>query len=396
VKILLAHNRYKEMGGEDVVVANEHALLMEQGNEVRLWCVTNDGVDSAWSKAKTALQATYSKDMQEGVRAEIATFAPDVVHVHNFFPLLTPSIYDACLDAGVPVVQTLHNYRTICAGGLLLRGGKPCEDCIGASPYLGAIHGCYRGSRLGSLAVARMIDVHRKSGTWQSKVGRFIAPTAFAKNKFVEGGFPADRIAVKPNFVEDLRVDLDGRLNLDAGNRHGGLFVGRLSTEKGLHTLLEAWKTLNVDLRIVGDGPISDFVRAAATSNVTSLGRLSSNAVAVEMGRAAFLVMPSEWYETFGMTIVEAFCQGLPVIASRLGAMAEIVEDGTTGLHFTPGDASDLAAKVRWAAEHPEEMSRMGSNARHIYQEKYTPEQNYKMLAEIYEAAIADADRRHI
>jgi glycosyltransferase involved in cell wall biosynthesis len=382
LRILQVHNTYQQAGGEDAVVANEGALLSGRGHDVRLWSANNDEIEGAWAKLKTAWQVPYSHEARRDLAEAIAEFKPDVVHVHNFFPLLTPSIYDACRSAGVPVVQTLHNFRTICAGALLLRDGRPCEDCIGASPYQGALHGCYRGSRLGSLAVARMISRHRRQGTWQTKVDRFIALTDFAKAKFVEAGFPADKISVKPNFA----VNLETRHVETA--RSGALFVGRLSMEKGIGTLLKAWRGLDVPLRIAGDGPLMSIVRGAGTLNVAPLGTLPPDAVSQEMARAAFLVMPSEWYETFGMVIIEAFCHGLPVIASRLGAMAEIVEDGVTGLAFTPGDPEDLSVKVRWASEHSEEMLEMGRTARRIYEAKYTPEVNYGQLFAVYEDAI--------
>ena len=380
MRVLLAHNYYQQPGGEDVVVENEQALLSAHGHKVQLCMDSNDRIAGPWAAAKAAWRAPYSPEARAGMAALLAERAPDVVHVHNFFPLLTPSIYDACRDARVPVVQTLHNFRTICAGALLMRGGRPCEDCIGGSPYRGALHGCYRGSRPASLAVARMIATHRRRRTWHTKVDRFIALTEFSRSRFVKAGFPGGRIAVKPNFVEDRAQE--------AGPREGALFVGRLSPEKGVHTMLLAWDGLDVTLRIAGDGPLLDTARDAGMPNVDVPGRTAPEAVATEMARAAFLVFPSEWYEGFPMTLVEAFCRGLPVIASRLGSMAEIVEDGVTGLHFTPGDAADLAAKVRWAASHAEDMRRMGANARRVYEEKYTPETNYRQLMAIYEQAI--------
>ena len=388
MRILILHNFYQQAGGEDVVVANEHQLLVDHGHEVRLYSVSNDDIKGAWRKIQTAFQASYSAAARDGMRSEIAAFTPDIVHVHNFFPLLTPSIYDACREAGAPIVQTLHNYRTICAGALLMRGGRLCEDCIGGSPYQAVLHGCYRDSRLGSFAVARMVDVHRRRGTWRTKVDRFIALTEFAKAKFVEASFPAEKITVKPNFVEATKSG-------EAENtpRNGALFVGRLSHEKGILTMLRTWSTINAPLRIAGDGPLHDTVVNADAKHVTCLGRKSPDEVAVEMERASFLVFPSEWYEGFPMTLAESFSHALPVIASRLGSMAEIVEDGVTGLLFTPGDADDLAAKVRWAADHPDEMRRMGLNARKVYERKYTPEANYRRLITIYEEAIAENRR---
>ena len=231
-----------------MVVANEAKILLDHGHDVRMWSLRNAEIAGVSSRIVTAFRAPYSMKTRKQVRAVVDDFAPDLVHVHNFFPLLTPSVYDACREAAVPVVQTLHNYRTICAGALLLRDGRPCEDCIGGSPYQGALHGCYRGSRPGSLAVARMIARHRRQGTWQTKVDRFIALTEFAKAKFGEAGFPKDKIAVKPNFVEDVKADASDM------PRSGALFVGRLSPEKGISTLLRAWSSLEIPLRIAGDG----------------------------------------------------------------------------------------------------------------------------------------------
>ena len=169
MRVLIVHNSYQQAGGEDTVVANEHALLEKHGWDTRLWSVTNDVIAGTWSKITAAMHATYSRPARGELTRLIAEFRPAVVHVHNFFPLLSPSVYDACRAAGVAVVQTLHNYRTICAGALLIRDGHPCEDCIGGSPYQGALHGCYRGSRIGSLAVARMVDTHRRRGTWSAQ-----------------------------------------------------------------------------------------------------------------------------------------------------------------------------------------------------------------------------------
>ncbi len=387
MRVLQAHNYYKQIGGEEAVLANEQALLAGHGHETRLFSVSNKDVVGPWAMVRAGWLAPYSNSAREAIALEIAEFTPDVVHVHNSFVLLTPSIYDACRDAGVPVVQTLHNYRTVCANGLFMREGRPCEDCVGASPWRAVLYRCYGNSRLASAALARMIATHRRRRTWQTKVDRFIVLTEFAKRRFVNAGFPDDRITVKPNFVEDR--------NTGTGKepRGGALFVGRLSAEKGVHVLLRAWKGIEASLRIAGDGPLLASVRDTAMANVEILGRAGPDAVAAEMARAAFLVFPSEWYEGFPMTIAEAFCQGLPVIASRLGAMVEIVEDGHTGLHFTPGDAADLAAKVRWAESHPEEMRRMGANARRIYEEKFTPEANYPQLTTIYEQAIENNRR---
>jgi glycosyltransferase involved in cell wall biosynthesis len=381
MKVLIVHNFYQNAGGEDMVVANEHALLDRHGWETRLWSVSNDVIAGPWSKITAAVYATYSRPAREKLACIIGDFAPAVVHVHNFFPLLSPSVYDACRAAGVAVVQTLHNYRTICAGALLTRDGDRCEDCIGASPYQGALHGCYRGSRIGSLAVARMVDTHRRRRTWSHKVDRFIALSMFSKSKFVAAGFPADRIAVKPNFTED-------RPAARSAARAGALFVGRLSAEKGIGTLLRAWHGLGVPLRVVGDGPLRNVIENASGQTLAALGWKTPAEVAAEMAQAAFLVVPSGWPETFGLVVVEAFCQSLPVIASRGPVLEEIIEDSATGLLCSSKDPDDLAAKVQWAHQHPDAMRMMGANARRVYEERYSPSVNFRRLAKIYQAAI--------
>jgi glycosyltransferase involved in cell wall biosynthesis len=380
-RVVIVHNRYQLPGGEDAVAAHELDLLARNGWETRAWYVSNDVISNTWSKITTVVRISYSRLARDELARIIAEFKPAVVHVHNFFPMLSPSLYDACRTTGVAVVQTLHNYRTICPGGQLFRDDHVCEDCIGRSPYHAALHGCYRGSRIGSLAVARMVNTHHRRGTWSHKVDRFIALSAFAKSKFVAGGFPENRIVVKPNFAFDLSVT-------GSAPRAGALYVGRLSTEKGIDTLLRAWNGLDVPLRLVGDGPLRESVETAAGPSLIALGWKTPGEIAVEMSRSAFLVVPSVWPEGFPMVIAEAFCQGLPVIASRIGSLAEIIEDGATGLFFSAKDADELAAKVRWAHQHPERMRMMGTNARKRYEEKYSPNANFQQLTKIYAAAI--------
>jgi glycosyltransferase involved in cell wall biosynthesis len=381
MRVLIVHNHYRQPGGEDTAVANEKALLDAQGWDTRLWAVTNDEVTGAWRTVVTALRTPYSRPARRRMARAIADYAPDLVHIHNFFPLLSPSLYDACRAARVAVVQTLHNYRTICAGAMLERDGRPCEDCIGASPYRAALYGCYRGSHLGSLAVASMIDLHRRRGTWLDRVDRFIALSHFSKSRFVAAGFPSDRIAVKPNFAPDRPAGREAP-------RAGALFVGRLSAEKGIAVLLRAWVGLDVPLRIVGDGPLRGLVDEARTPTIEALGRLAQSEVGAAMTQAAFLVLPSLVYENFPLVVAEAFCRSLPVIAARIGALAEIVEDQTSGLLFSPGDSADLEEKVLWAHRHPEAMRAIGANARRVYERRYSPQANFSQLTKIYRDAI--------
>jgi glycosyltransferase involved in cell wall biosynthesis len=295
------------------------------------------------------------------------------------------------------VVQTLQNYRLLCPAATLQNDGCVCEECLGRSPWRGVLHACYRDSRAATAVVVLMLSVHRWLGTWSKMVDYYIALTEFVRAKFIEGELPAEKIVVKPHFVFRDPGVRDGRGEY-------ALFVGRLAEEKGLRTLLAAWERLNnrVPLEIVGDGPLrAELVaqvsrlglsrvwrgKPAATS-ISFHGHLTPDHLTPVMKRARFLLFPSIWYEPFGLTNVEAFACGVPVIASRLGAMQEIVEDGRTGLHFTPGDADDLAAKVDWAWTHPDEMQVMGRAARAEYDAKYTAERNYQMLRGIYQRVL--------
>ncbi|MDX8127153.1 glycosyltransferase [Methylomonas sp. OY6] len=384
MKVLLIHNRYQQAGGEDNVVTAEANLLAEHGQEVKLWCVDNKDLPSGLSgKISTAISTSYSADSLATAKDYLRRLKPEVVHVHNFFPQITPSIYDACISEGVPVVQTLHNYRLICPGAMLMREGKICEQCIRGTPYQAVWYRCYRGSKLGSLVVAHMVAKHRQKGTWSNKVNRFIALTDFAKSKFVQAGFPQDKIVVKPNFLHDPYAGINRLARTYPGF---GLFVGRVSEEKGIKTLLKAWSGLEGDavLKVAGSGPLEGLLHGK--NNIMVLGRQNASEISLLMQQAAFLVLPSEWYEGFPLVLVEALAHGLPILASRLGSMANIIEDGKTGVLFTPGDAKDLAEKAKWLLEHPKQVEQLGENARHVFLDKYTSEQNYAELMAIYEA----------
>jgi glycosyltransferase involved in cell wall biosynthesis len=313
----------------------------------------------------------------------------DVVHFHNTFPLMSPAVYSAARAAGAAVVQTLHNFRLLCPGANLYRDGQVCEKCVGkAVPIAGVIHKCYRDSRGASLATAAMLTTHRALGTWQNGVDAYITPTHFARDKFIAGGLPAERIIVKPNFV-----DPDPGFAAKGGSGGYAIFVGRLSHEKGLDTLLSAWAHLNgtVQLKIVGDGPLADDVKAAAARDrsIEWLGRRGMDEVFDLIADARVLVMPSNCYETFGRVAIEAFAKGTPVIASNHGAPADVVDEGRTGLRFKPGDGADLAAKIRQLLADDVVRTAMRAECRREFEAKYTGAANYEMLMSIYQRARA-------
>ena len=389
MKILLVHNTYQQPGGEDVVFSQERQLLERAGHQVLTYCRSNREIEgySALKRLALASRMVWARDTRREIASLLHRQKPDLVHVHNTFLMVSPSMYSACKEAHIPVVQTLHNYRLLCPAAIFFRSGRVCEECLEHGFWRGMIHGCYRDSRAQTSAVALMLTVHRWLGTWSKMVDCFIALTKFSRKKFIKAGLPAEKVAVKPNFV-----------HLDPGARDGrgeyALFVGRLSQEKGAQTLLASWQRLqgSIPVRIAGSGPERASLEAHAKqtghTDVSFLGQLPHDEVIAAVKGARFLVFTSKCYETFGMTIVEAFACGVPVVASRLGAIQEIVADGRTGLHFTPGDADDLAAKVKWAWAHPEEMAAMGRAARAEYEAKYTAERNYEMLMAIYQKVI--------
>nr|WP_199306872.1 glycosyltransferase [Anabaena sphaerica] len=388
---MVLHNRYQYAGGEDSVVQAEKALLEEKGHQVELIEVSNNDIVGMKGRINAAFSAIYSPASKHYVSQAIAHFCPDVVHIHNFFPLLSPSVYDACKIYQLPVVQTLHNYRLGCPNAMLFRNNTACEDCLGKKiAWSGILHACYGGSHVQSTVAAAMLAVHWQRGTWHKSVDAYIALTAFQKERMVQAGLSREKIHIKPNYIPDPQS-----LNITKTNGEYALFVGRISPEKGISTLLNAYlqNSLQIPLKIAGTGPLLESLQASIQSAglgdvIQFLGQQDKIAVMQLMCNARFLIFPSIWYETFGLTIVEAFACSLPVLASNWGSMAEIVENNVTGLHFQAGSSTDLANKIRWAYEHPEEMICMGKNARSTYEALYTFEHNYQQLIAIYQAVI--------
>jgi glycosyltransferase involved in cell wall biosynthesis len=391
MRLLLVHNYYRFGGGEDTVFAAEQALLRQHGHEVSEYVEDNRRI-AEMPRLAAAGQCIWSWTSQYNLQRVLGDEPWDVVHFHNTFPLISPSAYYVCRQLRIPVVQTVHNYRLLCPAATLFRNGRPCEDCLGKTIYWpGALHSCYRGSYAQSAVAAAMVALHRLLRTWQEQVDVYIAPTEFVRNKLIEGGFPKDRIAVKPHFVHP-----------DPGiakhQEDYALFVGRLVPEKGLSTLLAAWEKVgDIRLKIAGEGPLLEEImtriRQRRLRHVELLGQLPRPDVHEVLRKARVLIFPSAWYEPFGMILAEAFACGVPAIASRLGAMAEIVHDGQTGLHFAPGDPNDLAAKVLWAFTHPERLEQMAHRARYTFESKYRAEENYEMLRSIYQIAIERAHK---
>lgn len=390
MKVLLVHNYYQQPGGEDAVFRAERAILSAAGHDVQTYTVSNDEL-SRYTRLGMAFRTIWNdraaRQLAELVRSEQI----EVVHFHNTFSLLSPAVYGAVRNAGAATVQTLHNYRLLCANALLFRDGHVCESCLGRLPVPAVRYRCYRDSLGASATVAAMQVTHRVLGTYRNQVDAYIALTEFAREKFIEGHLPAERLHVKPNF-------LDHDPGMGPGGGGYALFVGRLTPEKGIRTALEAWRELGRDLplKVAGYGPLEAEVAQAAqqTPGVEWLGRCNRAEVLALAGAAECLIFPSEWYEGFPMTIVEAFAVGLPVISSRVGAMSYLIRHGETGRHFAPGDASHLIQEVRaflkndtWPLRH---------RVREEFLRHYTSDENVRRLLYIYEQAksVHSADVR--
>jgi glycosyltransferase involved in cell wall biosynthesis len=368
----MLHSRYATgaSSGENRVVEDEAALLRDHGHDVLLWEPT-PAEGGAAGRAGLALRAVWSRRAAAYVRGAAREFRPDVVHVHNLFPMLSPSVLR---HRGAPVVVTLHNYRLLCLPAVFLRDGRTCEDCLGKLPWRGVVHRCYRDSAAGSAALAASLAVHRGAGTFAG-VDAFLAVSEFVREKHVEAGFDPGRIRVKPNFVAPMPV------RRGAGEEF--LFLGRLSPEKGLDRLVEVWGDVPARLVVVGDGPERARLAAAAPPNVEFHGSVEPERVAGYLARARALVLPSICYEGAPRTVVEAFAAGVPVVANRSGALPTIVDDGETGVLVDPARPGDWPAAVSRLLDDGASRS-MGDAAHRAWRARYSPERGIADLEAVY------------
>ncbi|GAB4422669.1 MAG: glycosyltransferase [Bacteroidia bacterium] len=388
MRILIIHNYYQQRGGEDTVVATESALLRARGHEVELLTFHNDSI-AGWKKALYLFKSIYNPAAARQVRARIGAFRPDVVHVHNFFYVASPAIFYAARQAGVPVVMTLHNYRLICPSAFLYHEGQVYEESIDKIFPLQAIRKrVWNGSLIQTASIVAITGIHKLLGTFRTKVDRYIVFTEFARQLFLRSslGVGEEKLYIKPNFVEDQGA-------ADAPREDYYLFIGRLSPEKGIATLLDAVRRLKVPVVVLGDGPMRAEVEACAAQypHLRYLGPRPRTEVLEHMRRCRALIFPSLWYEGMPMVIVEALSTGCPVLLSRLGNPMHMIEDGTVGLHFAPGDAADLQRCVERIEADPALRARMGQAARTSYEQHYSPDANYDLLMQLYRSLAAGA-----
>lgn len=396
MKVLLCHNYYRSTApsGEDSVFRNERDLLQRRGTETVIFEKHNNDIDESTfpQRVNLALNGAWSKPVYHELKALIKKTRPDIAHFHNTFPLITPSAYAACQDSGIPVIQTLHNYRMICPGALLQRAGRPCEDCVGRSVLPALRHRCYRDSITATAAIVWMLEFNRWKNSYRTLVDRYIALTPFAAGRLVAGGLPAERVGIKPNFLPHVPMP---------GTGGGGyaVYTGRLSQEKGIETLVRAWRDVRgLSLKILGDGPLRDrLIEAAkqAPEDIEFLGYCSQDRVLEIVGRAELQIVPSEWYEGMPMVVLEAYALGTPVVAARIGSLEALVENGRTGIKFSVGDANDLAEKVNTLWKDKSILSNMRHAARAVFEEQYMEESNYNSLVGIYNNVLEEYKNRN-
>lgn len=391
MRILIVHNFYgsESPSGENKVVEMERQMLESYGHTVELFTRQSDEirVQGLWGILKGALATVWNPWMARDIRKKVEVFQPDIVHVHNTFPLISPSIFSA-IGMRAKRVLTLHNYRTVCPAAIPMRKGKVCTHCMDKKGVWPAIrYGCYRNSRLATLPLAMNVALHRALGTWQNHVDAFITLSDFQRQKMADVGFPEAKMFVKPNFLSG-----SPQVRAWAEKESAIVFAGRLSAEKGVRTLIDAWKLWGEyapELRVIGDGPLRNELKSCIKgSSVRFLGQLTRQETQQEIAKAKLLVLPSEWYETFGMAVIEAFAQGTPVAAANIGALPSIVREDQTGVLFPPANPQRLYEVVCALWQDNDKLRQLGLNAQKEFEEKYTEDSNYAQLMAIYEQTI--------
>jgi glycosyltransferase involved in cell wall biosynthesis len=380
MRILLVHNFYQIPGGEDSVFHNESTMLDKHQHQVKTFTVCNDDITGKLAAFKALLGLFFSPSHYRQVKQVLSEFKPDVVHVHNYFPLVSPAVFYACRSADIPVVHTLHNFRAICPTSLLMHNGVITEKSITQGPWWTISKRVYKGSLIGTIALASMIAIHKRVGTWHKTVDGFICLTEFAKNVYERAGWPVKKLFVKPNFLIDSAL-VKTPSNIPTNGY--ALFVGRLCKEKGLDLLLNAWQGISFPLVIIGDGPEKHLLDNVP-SNIIYLGSKPKDEVLGYVKQAQFLVMASTWYEGFPMVLVEAFSQGTCALVPNIGGMAEVVVPDKNGMHFDAGDSQSLHSGALALINNLSQCEVLGHNARAIFEEKYS-----EQLINIYQQIIS-------
>lgn len=391
MRVLIAHNYYGDYatGGEGNVAQADVDLLASHGHKVQFYKKTNEELlkGGVWEKLRLPFKIIYSHDTYNEVKQIIKEFKPDILHVHNYKYIFTPSIFQAAKDCGVKTVLTLHNYRLLCPCALFCCNARPCEKCLDGFPFRVLWNSCdpYDHSFFQrALQLYFYLGTSKKIALSENLVDGFIALTPFTKERLVKKGIPSNKIYVRPNFIDVTTTEVR-----DTSIRHGAVYVGRLAPEKGIDFLLDAWQGIDYPLTVVGTGPLEEYLKKKSSAHVKFTGELQHSDMMKLLAESSFLVFPSVCYEGFPLTIVEAFSLKIPVIASDLGPRREVVKDGETGLLFESLNSNSLKEKVLKLIDDSSLSARMGINAYKFFLENYTNENAYSRLVDIYQKVIS-------
>ena len=371
MKILQIHNKYVYKGGEDSVVEEEANLLRKNGNSVFQLFKNNKDISSIKDKLLTLYNLSYSKYSIEYLKEELLKIEkPDIVHVHNTYPLWTYSIFEFLNEQKIPVVMTLHNYRLV-------------WDSLSFFDNDYMNYDSFNNSKIQTFFISKIINKNKKNILFKN-IDKFIALTEFTKKKFIDAKVPIDKLLIKPNFLSNKEINFQS-----ITNKQNAIFASRVSKEKGILTLLKSWKDIEIKINIYGDGPLLNKIKKNS-KNIQFHGNCSRDLISDEMHKSKFLIFPSEWFECMPMTILESFRAGTLVLASNIGSIPNIIKDGYNGILFNPNDPSDIKEKVNWVLNNPQKCDEISINAMNDFNNKYSEEVNYKMLMKIYNGMITD------
>ena len=401
MRILFIHNFYQQFGGEDSVANAERRLLEDRGEQVLFWTRHNDEIKNygPLQKLNFFRETVHSSRTVRDIEKAVAEFKPDVAFVHNIYPLISPSLYSALRTLRVPIVQVLHDFRPFCSNGWFYIDGKVCERCKLGNHLHGIVHRCYRDSYTLSTLYSTALGVNRWAGMLD-KVDAFVCLTGFFKKKIMETGVPEKKIFIRPNFIDAPPLELQSTdppptgIGAKANGKGYALFLGRLSNEKGLWTLIRAFEQLpEVELKIVGTGPLEqdlrNYVRDKGLRNIDLVGFKSGDEKWKLIRNCEFAVVSSEWYENFPIVVLEYFAGAKPVIASRIGGLPYIVEERKTGFLFEAGNPGDLAGTVRRLRANPADAEAMGRQGRQLAETEYGPQKSYDSLMQIFSQVLS-------
>jgi glycosyltransferase involved in cell wall biosynthesis len=392
MRILLVHNRYRSAApsGENRVVDQEGEALEALGHEVVRFGRSSDEIEQ-WSMAKKAslpARTIWSRETVRDLGAALRDHRPEVVHVHNTFPLLSASVLHACRDARVPVVATIHNYKLACANGTFFRNGSVCHDCAGSQPFQAVVHSCYRESRAATVPVALAMSVHRQA--WRSLVSAYAFLSASQRDLLRGLRLPPERVFVRHNLIPQ-------RDRPRVAQTPTVIYAGRLDEAKGVRLLMAGWDRYlsksgqqGLNLVIAGGGPLEEEMAAWASvrPSVEMMGIVNGDRCAELISHARAVLLPSAWEETFGLVAVEAMAAGVPPIATGHGSFTELITPGVDGVLFSPGDPAALADAIADVESDPELYEAYGDHARKTYEERFDPQRSIEELLGIYRFAI--------